>query len=186
VDIERFLDHLKQHAGDRGMMADLRHGLSAATEHRAWPHVAPWCDLRNDRQRQIAVTVAAGFAILGHTVAGDTLGSVLRTLATGDGRGLDGLASFDGRFRRFLSCATAEEVCDHLPGVLRAAERKGVPIDLARLFKDLTFWNDRVKVGWAQDYWGAVAEDAGEDEVDGEDNAGEDEDADGAAEEDGE
>jgi hypothetical protein len=45
--------------------------------------------------------------------------------------------------------------------VLRAAERKGVGVDLARLFTNLTYWNERVKVGWAQEYWGATSEDRG-------------------------
>jgi CRISPR type I-E-associated protein CasB/Cse2 len=153
--IEGFLEYLRGHREDRGTMADLRHGFSEATEYRAWPHVAKWCDLSNDRSRRIMMTVAAGFAIHGKSVPGGNLGSVLRQIATGGGKGQEGLATFDARFRRFLSCSTAQEVCDHLPGVIRAAERKGVPMDFAQLHRDLTFWNERIKVEWARDYWGA-------------------------------
>jgi len=153
--IEGFLEYLRKHKENRGVMADLRHGFSQATEYRAWPHIARWCDLGNDRSRRIMLTVAAGFAIHGRSVPSGNLGSVFRKIATGDGRGQEGLATFDARFRRFLSCSTALEVCDHLPGVLRAVERKGAPVDFARLHRDLTFWGERTKVEWARDYWGA-------------------------------
>ncbi len=153
--IKGLLDYLQSRREDRGVMADLRHGLSPTTEYRAWPHIAMWCDLGKNRSRRIMLTVSAAFAIHGRSVPGSNLGSVLRDIATGDGRGEKGLATFDARFRRFLSCSTAEEVCDHLPGVIRAAERKGVALDLARLYADLTYWGERIKVNWARSYWGA-------------------------------
>lgn len=162
--VERFLEHLWKNRKDRGMMADLRHGFSPATAYRAWPHIAQWLgrEFTNDRKRTILLTVAAGFAvqkkIQEKEVSGDNLGVVFHQIATGDGRGKDGLATFDTRFRRFLSCSTAQEVCDHLPGVLRTAERKDIPVDFARLHRDLSRWDrwgDEVKVEWARDYWGA-------------------------------
>jgi CRISPR type I-E-associated protein CasB/Cse2 len=106
------------------------------------------------------LTVAAGIAVHGRSVAGGNLGSVLRKIATGDGRGYEGLSTFDARFRRLLSCSTAPEVCEHLAGVLRTAERKGVPVDFARLYRDLTYWSGRVKVEWARDYWGTPRDEA--------------------------
>jgi len=156
--VERFLLHLAGQAGDRGVMADLRHGLSGATEYRAWPHIAPWCRLDDDRQRRIWLTVAAGFAIHQRTANSGNMGTVLRALATGGGRGDEGLATFDARFRRLLACDSAPEVCDHIAGVLRASERNGVPINFAQFFYDLMAWGDRVKVRWATEYWGVPAE----------------------------
>ncbi len=152
--IERFLDRLNGLTGDRGVMADLRHGLSKATEYRAWPHVAPWCRLDRVRERRIWLTVAAGFAVHQATASTGNMGTVMRALAIGQGRGEKGLATFDARFRRFLSCSSSSEVCDHLGGVLRAAEREGVPVDFAQLFRDLSSWGDRAKVRWATEYWG--------------------------------
>ncbi len=154
--IERFLEHLRKHKNDRGMMADLRHGFSSATEYRAWPHIALWCDLTNERSRRIMLTVAAGFAVHGRSVPGRSLGEVLRRIATGDGRGQEGLATFDTRFRRFLACSTVQEVCDQLPGVLRAAERRAEGVDFARLHRDLIYWGEGVKLRWAGDYWGGA------------------------------
>jgi len=154
--IERFLAHLNGLTNDRGVMADLRHGLSKATEYRAWPHVAPWCRLDHERESRVWLTVAAGFAIHQRTTAAGNMGTVMRALATGGKRGADGLATFDGRFRRFLSCSSSAEVCDHLGGVLRAAERNGVAVNFAQLFIDLTYWSKRVKLEWATEYWGAA------------------------------
>lgn len=158
--IERFLEYLDSQVGDRGVMADLRHGLSRATEYRAWPHIAPWCRLDDERERRIWLTTAAGFAIHQRTANSGNMGSVLRSVATGGGRDDKGLATFDARFRRLLACSSPAEVCDHLAGVLRAAERNGVPVNFAQLFTDLKYWGDRVKVRWATEYWGAPVEDA--------------------------
>ena len=157
--IDRFLEYLWKHRDDRGMMADLRHGTNSATEYRAWPHLALWCDLTNERNRRIMLNVAAGFAIHGRSVPGKSLADAIHKIATGEGRGKAGLSTFDSRFRRFLTCSTAEEVCDHLPGVLRTAQRHGIPIDFTQLYKDLTYWGERVKVRWAQVYWGGSPSD---------------------------
>ena len=151
---------------DRGALADLRAGLSEATAYRAWPHVAPWCDLKNDRQRAIWMTVAAGFAVHeGTDPKAGNMGATLRSIALGDGtQKADDtcLHSFEGRFRRLLTCSSTHEVCERLPGVIRAAERKGVKIDFRQLFWDLAGWNSPkrdVRVEWAAAYWGtAVAE----------------------------
>ncbi len=156
--IERFLQHLASQAEDRGVMADLRHGLSRATEYRAWPHIAPWCRLDDESERRIWLTTAAGFAIHQKTTDSGNTGTVLRIIAMGDGRGEEGLKTFDARFRRLLACSSAPEVCDHLAGVLRAAERKSVPVNFAQLFTDLEYWGSRVKVRWATEYWGAPSE----------------------------
>jgi CRISPR type I-E-associated protein CasB/Cse2 len=163
--VELFLGYLQTKVKDRGIMADLRHGLSRATEYRAWPHIAPWCRLDNDRQRRIWLTTAAGFAIHQRVAESGNMGATLREIATGGGRGERGLKTFDARFRRLLACSSAIEVCDHLPGVLRAAERQGVGINFVQLFRDLYYWSDRVKVSWAREYWAATVTDSDEGET---------------------
>lgn len=62
--IQTFLRKLGQCVArdERGTLADLRHGFSPVTEHRAWPHLAAWgVNLPDDRERRIWLTVAAGF-----------------------------------------------------------------------------------------------------------------------------
>lgn len=151
---ENFLAELEKHKEDRGMMADLRRGFSETTENRAWPYVARWCDLTNDRQRIIYQTVAAAYAY--HPVVSEkgNMGHVFHDLAGGEGRGEEGLRTFDGRFRRFLACDSVQEVCQHLPGVIRAVAQKKIPVNYSRLFNDLWYWGERVKVNWAGAYWG--------------------------------
>jgi CRISPR system Cascade subunit CasB len=154
---ERFLEHLASQVGDRGVMADLRHGLSKATECRAWPHVAPWCArFESDRDRRIWLTIAAGFAMHQRSTDAGNMGTVMRALAMGHHRDDKGHSTFDARFRRFLACSSSSEVCDHLGGVLRASEREGVPVNFVQLFNDLVRWErGRAKVEWAAEYWPA-------------------------------
>lgn len=170
--IQKFLSYLQDLAArdDRGALADLRRGFSEANEYRAWPYIAAWCRRMDvDRDRRIWLTVGAGFATHLRTVpdAGN-MGDVLRKLAMGNdpGRALEALKSFEARFRRLLTCADAEELCRHLPGIIRAAERKGIPIDFERLFWDLSTWHKpdrKVKILWASRYWaGEITEEKGE------------------------
>jgi CRISPR type I-E-associated protein CasB/Cse2 len=163
--VARFIGWVKARlaAGDRGTLADLRRGFSPGTEHRAWPHLAQWCNIANERERRVWTTVAAGVATLegSDSGAGD-MGATLRRIALQGASGSvqDALSTFDARFRRLLTCHTAEELCSHLPGIIRAARQKGVCIDFERLFWDLMTWHKEppevrtaVRVRWAASYW---------------------------------
>lgn len=156
-----FLTYLKKHAENRGLMADLRHGFSSGSEYRAWPHIAVRCDLAKSREKAVWVTIGAAFATLkGDMTNTGNLGSTLRQIALvgASGSAQDALKSFDARFRRLLTCDTAEEVCARLPAIIRVAERKGIGVNLEELFCDLIYWHERVKLRWAAAYWGASAE----------------------------
>lgn len=155
-----FLAYLKKHAEDRTLMADLRHGFSRGTEYRAWPHIAVRCDLARSREKAVWITIGAAFATLkGDSPNTGNLGNTFRQIALVgvSGTAQDALKSFDARFRRLLTCDTAEEVCARLPGIIRVAERKGIGLNLEQLFCDLIYWNERVKLRWAAAYWGASA-----------------------------
>lgn len=160
--IKAFLEFLNKRKNDRGLMADLRHGFSKGTEYRAWPHIAKWgCDLENEKARLIWLTVAAGFATHEQTAACENMGFSLRRLALeGQGDSVEkALKTFDARFRRLLTCSTAKEVCDRLIGVIKAAERKNVPVNYEKLFWDLMCWENpekEIKIKWAAQYWGAA------------------------------
>ena len=159
----KLLSDLGKLKEDRGAMANLRKGLSEATEDRAWPWIARWCNLQDDRSRAIYTAVSAAFAIHSEVVAEGNLGSTLRRIAAGGGRGGDGLSSFDARFRRLLACDTTEEVCLRVGEVVRAAKQKGVPLNYVQLFQDLWWWNGgKPKVAWAAQFWGANKEEGGD------------------------
>ncbi len=153
-------------AADRGALADLRHGVADAVACRAWPHIAPFCDLRNQEELPAFVVVGAGFAMHGQTSpqAGN-LGSTLRRIAVEgrEGNRSEALNSFAGRFRRLLTCNSVAEVCGRLPAVLRAAARQGLAVNYQMLLDDLLKWRDQthrdeVKLRWAAAYWGASPE----------------------------
>lgn len=172
MSIQPFLEYLEKHKGDRGLFADLRHGFSEGTEYRAWPHIAKWCNLENAKERKIWLTVAAGFAYHKQSSRAGNLGSTVRKMAlTGASGKLDDvLKTFDARFRRLLTCQTTEEVCERLTGIIKAADRKGVPINFAQLYQDLwQFENPKrqIKIRWAAQYWGhdEPKEEGGQDHV---------------------
>lgn len=161
--IINFLAYLKKHAEDRGLMANLRQGFNfnSDSERRAWPHIAVRCDLTKSRERTVWATIGAAFATLkGDMTNTGNLGSTLRQIALvgASGSAQDALKSFDARFRRLLTCDTAEEVCARLPGIIRAAKDKGIGVNLEKLFCDLIYWHEHVKLHWAGAYWGASAE----------------------------
>ena len=158
-----FVEWLESHHGDRGMMADLRHGFVPDRAHRAWPYIARWCGKRfaDDDERTVHLTVAAAFSTHPEPGGRGGLGSVMRLIAVGQGS-QKGLESFEGRFRRLLTCESIAEICQRSGGVVRAAKQKGVSVDYRQLLRDLrTFrWPDsreRTKVRWASEFWGGGA-----------------------------
>ena len=150
-----FLEYLKEHQEDRGMMANLRRGFNPDTADRAWPYLAHWPGFMKERDRVIYATVAAAFATHPDTTNRANLGDALRDIATDKEKGDEALRSFESRFRRLLTCETAQEVCERVGGVIRAAAQRGIPVNYVELFTDLFYWGDRVKVRWAAAYWGA-------------------------------
>lgn len=157
---DEFIAWLEQNAEDRGLMAHLRRALTSAGEHYAWPHLVRWCNLENDQQRTVYATVAACYALHPEHENTGNFGSVVRQIALGLHGGNDALQSFEGRFRRLLTCDSVEELCLHIRRVVQAAKQRGVPINYHRLLLDLLWWQHdarRVKVQWAQSYWGGEA-----------------------------
>lgn len=164
---------------DRGPLADLRRGFSKATETRAWPYIARFCDLNDDRLRTAFQTVGAAWAT--HPLNDDSeyanIGTVLRRIAQQQsGKESDVLSTFEARFRRLLACSSREELCLHLKAVIQAAKAKDIPISYRNLIKDIYFWNDSVKLRWAQQYWGDFSSQMQQgDSIDEQENRGEDE-----------
>ena len=173
--IQRLLAAVTQAAQrqDRALLADLRHGFGDATSYRAWPHIAPFCRLQDDRDRLIWLTVAAGAA----TAAGrgvcprsnrwHNMGDTLRTIALGrDARPEEALRSYEGRFRRLLTCSTSEDLCSQLPTIIRAAANKDVAVNYETLFWDLVKWQDgKARLRWAAHYWGGLEESTADDSL---------------------
>ncbi len=155
--VKLFLEYLEKRIDDRGLMADLRHGFSPATEYRSWVHLAPWCNLRNNKDRKIFTTIAAGFSTHLRTVNEGNLGDTFRQLSIDPDRPGEKLSlTFESRFKRILNCQTEVELCKHLTGVIRMAERKSVGINFEQLFWDLVNWSKpekEIRIKWAYSFW---------------------------------
>lgn len=153
---EKLMLFLQRNKEDRGVMADLRCGFSPAREPRAWPHIAQFCKLDSEWSRLPVQTVCAAFATHpdGNTSRGN-LGTTMRRIA---GESREGLASFEGRFRRLLSCDTQLEICERVPGVIRAAKAKGASVNYRQLYCDFCWWEGEYppKLKWAEAYWGTA------------------------------
>jgi CRISPR system Cascade subunit CasB len=140
----RLVAYLRQFKNDRGAMADLRCALNPTRLHRAWPLLARVGGIGNPRVE----TVAGLFAYHPEETHSGNLGTTCRRLAAENN-------SFDGRFRRLLSC-DREEICERLRPVVLAAKPKEIRINYEELYADLCYWGDNVKARWAREYWGAL------------------------------
>jgi len=164
--IDAFLERILSAAtrDDRGYLATLRRGLSDTTQEQAWPLVIPWCARFEDvANRKIWCTIGGVAALLFPAKLGietyASLGSVMRKLATGTAV-QDGILSYEAKFRRILNSPDAVDLCNLVVGIVRTAERKGIPINCKSLFWDLLSWIDHnkredVRVRWAQDFYRA-------------------------------
>jgi CRISPR system Cascade subunit CasB len=140
------LAFLRQLRNDRGAMADLRCALNPARRARAWPLLARVGGIG----RPIHENVAGLFAYHPDETHTGNIGTTCRRLA-GENN------SFDGRFRRLLSC-DRDEIGERLRPVILTAKAKGIPVNYEELFADLCYWGDNVKARWAREYWGAPVE----------------------------
>ena len=140
----RFLAYLRRFKNDRGAMANLRCALKPAQRHRAWPLLAPFGGIDESRYE----TVAGLFAYHSEETGKGDLGTTCRLL-----NGEHEHKTFEGRFRRLLSC-DRNDICKHVRFVVHAASARGIPINYEQLFTDLWYWSDGVKVRWASEFWG--------------------------------
>jgi len=137
----RLLTYLRRLKNDRGAMADLRCALNPMKLPRAWPHLGHVDGIGDPRIQAVAGLFAY------HPDETDTgnLGTTCRRLTAESN-------SFDGRFRRLLSC-DRDEICERLRPVIFSAKAKAIAVNYEELFADLCYWGDNVKTRWAREYW---------------------------------
>ncbi|MEW6750350.1 MAG: type I-E CRISPR-associated protein Cse2/CasB [Candidatus Latescibacterota bacterium] len=159
-----FITWLQEHAEDRGVMAELRRGLVPETEWRAWKHLARWCDLARPEQRLAHATVGGAFAAHPDDTADGNLGDTLRSIAVEcSSAGAEPLSSFEGRFRRLLTCESVAELAERVGAVVRAAAQRGIALNYVQLLHDLLAFSwpesrERAKLRWAASFWGSAVE----------------------------
>lgn len=155
---DSFVARLSRWKEDHGALANFRGALRSqpALRRRAWPLLAQLTSLENP-MLVIYETVSGLWAADpdNHRAGAGNFGATCRTLR-GDHE------SFDLRFRRLLACDDRGELCERLVPISLAARAKGIAVDYDIMFRDLQFFagdgRDRVRIRWAQTYWGVVTE----------------------------
>jgi CRISPR system Cascade subunit CasB len=141
----QLLNFLRGHKKDRGAMANLRCALTDARKFRAWPLLGQIGGIGSPEVE----TVAGLYATHPEETDEGNLGSLCKQLS-GENN------TFEGRFKRLLSCSTREEVCEHLRPIVTAAKAKGPHVNYYQLLLDLFYWSDNVRVRWARTFWGTT------------------------------
>jgi CRISPR type I-E-associated protein CasB/Cse2 len=98
---------------------------------------------------QVLETVAGLFAYHPEETDMGAFGITCRELAREN-------SSFEGRFRRLLSCSDRGDVCGRLRPIVLAARAKKIKVNYEELLIDLRCWSDRVKARWAGEFWGSA------------------------------
>jgi CRISPR type I-E-associated protein CasB/Cse2 len=142
-----FLKYLQRHKNDRGALANLRAALSETRRANAWPLLGGFPSAIGDRRFEIVAALWAS-----DPESGATSGNLGSSLASMSGEH----NSFESRFKRLLAC-DKDEIADRVVPIVRAAQAKGIRVNYTQLLADLLWWNEQVKVAWANAFWGATA-----------------------------
>jgi len=151
-----FLERLRKHKDDRGMMAELRCMLVESKQHRAWPALHRLGISIDD---QTLSFVAGLFATHPAETDEGNFGTVCRRIGQKrDQKSNDEkLTPTERRFQHLLA-AEKHELPHRVRRMVLMAKSHDVPINYARLATDLRFWNDRTKREWASAFWTLRAE----------------------------
>ncbi|MBB5350957.1 CRISPR type I-E-associated protein CasB/Cse2 [Haloferula luteola] len=152
---DSFLQRLQRCVDDdRGMRASLRKYWSPATRHQAYPILGILGALDDSRKCLLAALYAE------HPLHKDGFTVGKAALRLGDRS--DGEHPFDRHFRRLLaaeklgSVAAPGDLAHRLHRLAMRLSREAVPLDYHAVHQNLNHWSswaDRVKLGWASDFW---------------------------------
>jgi CRISPR type I-E-associated protein CasB/Cse2 len=141
-----FLSYLQRYRQDRGALANLRGALSEARRPNAWPLLAGFKDAVGSPAYETVAALWAGGVDL--AASGGNVGDTVAVLVQSH-------HSFEGRFRRLLTCER-DEIGARVAPLVRAAQRNGTRVNYTQLLSDLLCWGDEVRVRWAKAFWGAA------------------------------
>lgn len=160
-----FLERLRRHVDDRGMMANLRCVLVDNKKHRAWPVLNRiGVNVTND----VDAFVAGLFATHPEETQSGNFGATCKVIeiSRGDRRSDDNkLTPTERRFQHLLSAEKGDELYKRLTRLVLMAKSQGVPVNYEQLATDVRFWTDRTKTEWAAAFWTPGAEPAAEEDV---------------------
>ena len=158
-----YLTNIKERE-DRGKLADIRCALKNDLKHKAWPFLALFGGIDKNHKAKVVQTVAGLYAYH-HPTKGDSwsfteyhnLGDVCYSLLSDDerkdlyGNGKN-IGPLTKRFQ-YLLAAKKDEVCDRVVKLVLYAKSKGVSVEYERLYKDLLYWDESIRIRWAKSFW---------------------------------
>lgn len=151
--MSRFLEELRKHKEDRGMMASLRCALVKSKKHRAWPVLSRLgADVTN---REVAI-IAGLYATHPQEEPKDNFGATCKVIQARRGEQIskdNKLTSTERRFMHLLAAQKGDELYDRVTRMVLMAKSQSVPINYELLEIDLRFWNSRTKRNWAASFW---------------------------------
>lgn len=147
----QFIAQLAKLCDDRGHSASLRRYWSDTTRHQAMPILGRLGAIGDERKS----TVVALYAVHSNHAEGSGIGRA--ALRLGDRK--DGDHPYDRHFRRLLACDALDDLAPQLHRLVMRLSREGIPLDYAKLLKELHFWSagysESVKTTWAKEFWQA-------------------------------
>ena len=151
----RFITQLVKLCDDRGHSASLRRYWSETTRSAALPILGRLAAIDDDRKS----TIAALYAVHPSHAEGYGIGRAAFDLGE---RNKDGDHPYDRHFRRLLACSDLDDLAPQLHRLVKRLSREGIPLDYAKLLKELRFWStghaENVKTFWAKEFWQAPAD----------------------------
>ena len=150
----RVIAQLARLCDDRGHSASLRRYWSETTRSAALPILGRLAAIDDDRKSIIAALYAV------HPTHAEGSGIGRAALRLGDRK--DGDHPYDRHFRRLLACTDLDDLAPQLHRLVKRLSREGIPLDYAKLLKELRFWStghaENVKTFWAKEFWQAPAD----------------------------
>jgi len=160
-----FLERLRRHADDRGMMANLRCILVDSKKHRAWPTLNR---IGVKVTNEVDALVAGLFATHPEETHDGNFGTTCKVIENrrGDKRSDDNkLTPTERRFQHLLSAEKGDELYKRVTRMVLMAKSQGVDINYEQLATDLRRWTDRTKTEWAAAFWTPGAEPIAEEDA---------------------
>lgn len=157
-----FLERLRKHKDDRGMMADLRCVLVESKRHRAWPALSRLGVPIDDK---VLPFVAGLFATHPVETSEGNFGNTCKKIQQSRDQipADEKLTPTERRFQHLLA-AERDEIQDRVRRMVLMAKSHDVPVNYEQLATDLKFWSEQVKTKWASAFWTAQFHLKGEEE----------------------
>ncbi len=159
------------------VLAALRWGVGRPFDQcpDSWPYVIEVAG--SQRWREVPAHVTLGLFALHHqsqspgamSKEGWGLGRAVRTLRSRRGATGSSEEGIERRFRAALASDSLDALAVHLRGLVTMLRAADIPLDYARLYRDLCSWpytdgRERVCLSWARDYFVTKPEEDEEDD----------------------